>query len=177
MSAAKTLSPVQYYFKEILHYLSQPKRTIQGYSRENFHPDLIAGLTLAVLMLPQAIAYAVIAELPPQMGLYGAIVASIVGALWGSSNQLNTGPTNTTTLVVLTSLIAVIPSGSQEYIAAAGLMAVMVGFARFVMGLAHLGILVNFVSDSVIIGFSTGAGVLIAINQLPAPLYSPPTAP
>ncbi len=123
-------------------------------------------MTVAIVLLPQAIAYALIAELPPQMGLYSAIVAAIVGALWGSSNQLHTGPSNSASLLVLAILLPLAEPGTGAFIAAAGLMAVMVGVFRLVLGLARLGMLVNFVSDLVIIGFTAGAGVLITANQL-----------
>jgi SulP family sulfate permease len=147
-------------------YFARPAEIIRHYRREDLRPDMISGLTVAIILLPQAIAYALIAELPPQMGLYAAIVAAIVGALWGSSSHLHTGPTNAASLLVLSSLAVVAAPGSPEFIAAAGLMAVMVGVARLLMGLARLGVLVNFVSVSVIVGFTGGAGVLIAVNQL-----------
>jgi sulfate permease, SulP family len=147
-------------------FFTRPVRVIRGYDPRGLRPDLIAGLTVAMVVVPQAMAYALIAELPPQMGLYTAIVAAIVAALWGSSNQLQTGPTNAASLLVLSVLTGVAASGSPEYIAAAGLLAVMVGVLRTGMGLARLGMLVNFVSDSVIVGFTAGAGVLIAGNQL-----------
>jgi SulP family sulfate permease len=101
------------------------------------------------------------------VGLYAAIVGSIVGALWGSSAQLQTGPTNAASLLVLTILLAagLIP-GTPEYLAAAGLLALLVGVIRTLMGLVRLGRLVNFVSDSVIVGFTAGAGLLIFFNQL-----------
>ncbi len=144
----------------------QPIFLVRGYQRADLRPDLIAGITVGIVMLPQAIAFAMIAELPPHVGLYSAIVASIVGALWGSSNHLHTGPTNTTSLLALTVLLPLAEPGSDTFLAMAGLMAVMAGVFRLVLGLARLGILVNFVSDSVIIGFTTGAGVLIGANQL-----------
>lgn len=145
---------------------ARPAELIQSYERKNLRADLIAGTTVAVILLPQAIAYALVAELPASMGLYTAIVAAIVGALWGSSNHLHTGPTNTASLLVLTVLLPVADPGTPRFIAAAGLLAVMVGIFRLLMGLARLGMLVNFVSDSVIVGFTAGAGVLIAANQL-----------
>ncbi len=151
---------------DLLIYLSQPLQHLRGYQRADLLPDALAGLTVAVVLLPQAIAYALIAELPPQTGLYAAIVAAIVGSLWGSSRHLHTGPTNAASLLVLSTLLAVASPGTPQYIAAAGLMAVMVGIARLLMGVAHMGVLVNFVSDSVIIGFTAGAGVLISANQL-----------
>ena len=151
------------------NYLSRPINIISGYDRAQLRPDLLAGLTIAVLLLPQAIAYALIAELPPQMGIYTAIVAAIVGALWGSSNQAHTGPTNAVSLLVLSTLIVSYTPGSPAYIFAAGLLALMAGVFQLGMGLARLGMLLTFVSHSVVIGFAAGAGVLIAIRQL-APL-------
>ncbi|NIO63958.1 MAG: sulfate transporter, partial [Gammaproteobacteria bacterium] len=89
-----------------------------------------------------------------------------MGALWGSSHQIHTGPTNALSLLVLSALLTIARPGTPEFIVAAGLMAVMVGVFQVVMGLARLGVLVNFVSYSVVVGFSSGAGVLIAVNQL-----------
>jgi SulP family sulfate permease len=153
-------------FKHVPFYFSKPVRLFQTYDRSNLRPDLIAGLTVAVILLPQALAFALIAELPPQMGIYAAVVAAIIGGLWGSSNQVSTGPTNAISLLVLSALLAVATPGTVEFVIAAGLMAVMVGVFQLAMGLARLGVLVNFVSHSVIVGFTAGAGLLIAINQL-----------
>ena len=100
------------------------------------------------------------------MGLYAAIVGALVGAFWGSSNQVHTGPTNAISLLVFSSLAAVVEAGTPQFAIAAGIMAVMVGLFQLVMGLARLGMLVNFVSHSVIVGFASGAGVLIAIKQI-----------
>lgn len=160
-------NPIRQWLNEATAFLLRPAHLITTYEKANLRPDLIAGLTVAVVMLPQAIAYALIAELPPQTGLYAAIVASIVGALWGSSSHLNTGPTNAASLLVLSTLVTVAAPGSPEYLMLTGLMTVMVGLVRLLMGLAHLGVLVNFVSDSVVIGFTAGAGILISVNQLP----------
>ncbi len=154
--------------RSVPQYLLRPLQIFQTYRPENLRPDLIAGLTVAVVLLPQAMAYALIAELPPQIGLYTAIVGAIVGALWGSSFHLQTGPTNAISLLVLSSLLPVAAAGSSAFMVAAGLMAVMVGMFQLAMGLARLGVLVNFVSHSVVVGFSAGAGVLIAVKQLPS---------
>lgn len=148
------------------HYLQKPLRLFRTYDRTNLRPDLIAGLTVSVILLPQAIAFALIAELPPQMGIYAAIMGAIVGGLWGSSNQIHTGPTNAISLLVFSSLSAVVASDTTQFFVAAGLMAVMVGVFQLAMGLLRLGMLVNFVSHSVIVGFASGAGVLIAIKQV-----------
>ena len=147
-------------------FLTRPVAIMRHYKRENLRPDLIAGLTVAIVMLPQAIAYALVAELPPQMGLYAAIVATIIGALWGSSYHLHTGPTNTTSLIVLSGLLTVAVPGTPEYLVAAGVMAVWVGVIRLFLGLVRMGVLANFVSDAVVIGFTGGAGILIVVNQL-----------
>ncbi len=147
-------------------YFLRPVEFVRDYRPETLRADLIAGLTIAVILLPQSMAYALIAELPPQMGLYTAIIGAIVGALWGSSRHLQTGPTNAASLLVLSILLPVAATGSPEYVLAAGLLTLLVGLLRMAMGLARLGMLVNFVSDSVITGFTAGAGLLIFFNQL-----------
>lgn len=147
-------------------YVMQPARLAREYGRENLRPDLIAGLTVGIVSLPQAIVFALLAGLPPQMGVYSAIVGAAVGALWGSSRHLSTGPTNSSSLLVLSILVAVAEPGTVPYILAAGMLAVMSGLLRVVMGVARLGMLVNFVSDSVIVGFTAGAGALIIIGEL-----------
>ncbi len=153
-------------FEAIIYYLKRPFRLFRTYDKDNLRPDLVAGITVAVILLPQAIAFALIADLPPQMGLYAAVVGALFGALWGSSNQIHTGPTNAISLLVFGALSSTVPPGTAEFIIAAGLMSVMVGVFQLVMGLARLGMLVNFVSHSVILGFATGAGILIGIKQL-----------
>jgi SulP family sulfate permease len=144
----------------------RPVQVLQEYSRDDLGPDVIAGLIVAVILLPQAIAYALIAELPPQFGLYAAIVGALVGALWGSSNHLQTGPTNAISLLILAVLLPFATPGAEEFLVLAGLLAVIVGVLQLAMGLARLAVLVNFVSHSVVVGFSAGAGVLIAVKQL-----------
>jgi SulP family sulfate permease len=144
----------------------RPVQIIRTYRRENLAPDIVAGLTVGVVLLPQAIAFPLLAGLPPTAGLYAAMVVPIIAALWGSSHHLHTGPTNTASILTLSVIIGVAAPGTPEYAAAAGLVAVMAGVIRLAMGLLRLGMLVNFVSDSVAIGFSAGAGVLIIVNQL-----------
>jgi SulP family sulfate permease len=139
---------------------------IRSYHYTDLQADVLAGLTVAIVALPQAMVFALIAELPAEVGLYALIVAAVVGALWGSSAQLQTGPSNTTSLLVLSVLIDVAAPGTPEYAIAAGLMALIVGVTRLLAGLARLGVLVNFVSDAVIVGFTAGAGALILVNQL-----------
>ena len=90
--------------KPTLRYIQHPAHLVKTYDRSNLRPDLLAGLTVAVILLPQGIAFALIAELPPQMGLYAAIIGAIFGGLWGSSNQMHTGPANAISLLVFSTL-------------------------------------------------------------------------
>ncbi len=153
-------------FRPAARYLQRPYTIARTYDRQNLRPDLIAGITVAVILAPQAIAFALMANLPPEMGLYAAMIGAVIGALWGSCNQLFTAPTNTISLLIFASLATVVEPGTQSFIVAAGLMALMVGILQFVLGIARLGMLVNFVSHSVIVGFASGAGILIIFNQL-----------
>ncbi|MBW2258024.1 MAG: sulfate permease [Deltaproteobacteria bacterium] len=146
--------------------LTRPVEVVRSYRRGHLRGDLVAGLTVAVVLLPQAIAYAQIAELPPNIGLNAAIVAAVIGGLWGSSHHLQTGPTNAISLIVLSSLLVSTDPGSTEFIVAAGMMAVMAGIFQFAMGVFRLGVLVNFVSHSVVVGFTAGAALLIGIKQI-----------
>lgn len=157
------------YLRAVPALLSQPARLLRTYTGAALRADLLAGATVGLVLLPQALAFSLLAGLPPAMGLYGAIVAAIAGALWGSSSHLHSGPTNTASIITLSALLPIAAPGSPEFIAAAGLIAVLAGLIRLLMGLARLGMLVNFVSDAVAVGFTAGAGILIISNQL-APL-------
>jgi len=159
-------SPLWENLHYVPHYLTQPGRAVKSWQRNTMGIDLVAGITVGLIALPQAIAFALIANLPPVMGLYATVVAAIVGALWGSTVQIQTGPANAISILVLSVLISIADPGSPEYILAAGLIAVMAGGVQLVIGLARLGMLVNFVSHSVIVGFASGAAVLIGINQI-----------
>jgi sulfate permease, SulP family len=146
--------------------LLRPTRLLRGYSADALRADLIAGATVGVVLLPQSLAFSLLAGLPPEMGLYAAILAAIVGALWGSSSHLHSGPTNTASILTLSVLLPIAEPGTPRFLAAAGLIAVMSGGIRLLLGLARLGMLVNFVSDSVAVGFTAGAGLLIISNQI-----------
>jgi SulP family sulfate permease len=141
---------------------------IRRYGRLQLAPDLTAGLTVAVVAVPQSMAYALIAGLPVQQGLYASVVPTIVACLWGSSAQLITGPTTAISLVVASALAKLATPGSADYLALALLLALLVGGVQVVMGVARLGNLLNFVSHSVILGFSTGAALWIAFKQIPS---------
>ncbi len=160
------LNPLLSALRPIPQFFLRPVDIFRIYRRNDLQPDMMAGLTVAVVFLPQAIVFSLLAGLPPQVGLYSAVVVSIVAALWGSSKHLHSGPTNTAAILTLATLQPLFVPGTPDYLVAAALLAVMVGLFRLVMGLARLGMLVSFVSDSVIIGFTAGAGVLIAIGEL-----------
>jgi len=147
-------------------YALRPVAVVRSVRRRDLRPDLVAGLTVAVVAVPQCIAYASIAGLPPAFGLYSACVASIFGSLWGSSRFLSTGPTNAISVLALSVLAPLAAVGSGQYLLAAGAMAVMVGLFCVVFGLLGFGMLVNFASRAVLLGFTAGAGVLIAVGQM-----------
>ncbi len=128
--------------------------------------DLIAGLVGALVVLPQGVAYATLAGLPPQYGLYCAIVPVIVAALWGSSWHQLSGPTNAMALVVFATLAPLATPGTAHYIDLVLTLALMVGAIQLALGLARLGTIVNFISHTVIVGFTAGAGLLIIAAQL-----------
>ncbi|MEM7253935.1 MAG: SulP family inorganic anion transporter [Pseudomonadota bacterium] len=135
-------------------------------NRESVRIDLLAGLTGAVVVLPQGIAFAAIAGMPPEFGLYAAMIPAIIAALFGSSPQLVSGPTTAASIVLFSSLSAMAIPGTPEYVQLALTLTLMVGIIELVMGIARLGLLVNFISHSVIVGFTGGAAILIAVNQL-----------
>jgi SulP family sulfate permease len=139
---------------------------LRGYKLRFLRPDLLAGLTVAVMTIPQSMAYALIAGLPVQYGLYASIVPTIVGCLWGSSAHLISGPTTTVSLVVFSVLSALAVPNSISYIQLALFLSLLVGLVKMLMGFARLGTLLNFVSHAVLIGYMAGAAVLIACNQL-----------
>ncbi len=134
--------------------------------RKTISGDLMAGLTGAIVVLPQGVAFATIAGMPPEYGLYAGIVPAIVAALFGSSWHLVSGPTTAASLVLFSSLSAYAEPGSAIYVQMALTVAFMVGVLEITMALFKLGSIVNFISHSVVIGFTAGAGVLIAVNQV-----------
>lgn len=134
--------------------------------RHTMRADLTAGLTGAVLGLPQGVAFAILAGLPPEYGLYAAMIPAALSALFGSSLHMVAGPTNAVAILLFASLSHIAPAGSPEYIRLVLMVTLMTGLFELVMGIARLGALVNFISHTVIIGFSAGAAILIATSQL-----------
>ena len=128
--------------------------------------DFIAGLTGAVIVLPQGVAFATIAGLPPEYGLYTAMVTPIIAALFGSSHHLISGPTTAISIVVFSTISGHAEPGTQEYIALTLTLTFLAGAYQLGFGLARLGSLVNFVSHNVVAGFTAGAAILIATSQM-----------
>lgn len=128
--------------------------------------DLLAGLTGAVVALPQGVAFAAIAGMPPQYGLYTGMVPAIIAALFGSSWLLVSGPTTAASLLLFSSLSSLAPPGTPEYVQLALTLTLLVGIIQLSLGLVRFGSLVNFISHSVVVGFTAGAAVLIIASQL-----------
>ena len=137
--------------------------TIRTYKKEYIRKDIIAALTVTVVGIPQYMAYALIAGVNPVYGLYTGIIAAIMGSAFGSSNQLITGPTNAICLLTASAMIKYmnLPNAYQMLF----LMTFMVGVLQIVYGAIKLGKVIDFVSHTVLIGFTAGAGVLIALGQ------------
>ena len=134
--------------------------------REYVKADLIAGMTIALVLIPQSMAYAQLAGLPAYYGLYAAFIPGIIAALWGSSGQLATGPVAVVSLLTASGLAPRAATGSSQVIALAILLAMMVGIIQLMLGVFKLGVVVNFLSHPVIIGFTNAAAIIIGLSQL-----------
>ena len=134
---------------------------------DSLKADLLAGLTVALVLIPQSLAYAELAGLPPYYGLYASFLPPLVASLFGSSRQLATGPVAVVSLLTSITLEPLATAGSQEYIAYAILLALLVGIFQFTLGVLKLGLVVNFISHPVVNGFTNAAALIIASSQLP----------
>ncbi len=152
MNQLATIFPFLYWFPQM--------------TKETLRADMFAGLTGAVIVLPQGVAFAFIAGLPPQYGLYTAMVTPIVAALFGSSRHLISGPTTAISIVVFSTISGYAEPGTPEFISLALTMTFLAGVYQLGFGLARLGLLVNFVSHTVVIGFTAGAAILIVTSQM-----------
>ncbi len=156
------MSLVLGYLLKFLPFLSWARQTTPQSARQ----DAMAGLTGAIIVLPQGVAYALIAGLPPEYGLYAAIVPAIVAALFGSSWHLISGPTAALSIVVFTTISPLAEIGSSDYISLVLTLTLLAGLFQLILSLARMGSLVNFVSHSVVVGFTAGAAVVIATSQI-----------
>tara|TARA_B100001093_G_scaffold362680_1_gene347461 strand:- start:34643 stop:36373 length:1731 start_codon:yes stop_codon:yes gene_type:complete len=136
------------------------------YNQSKFYGDLFAGLTVGVMLIPQGMAYAMIAGLPPIFGLYAAFIPQLIYALMGTSGKLGVGPVAMDSLLVASGLGALSLSGIDQYIQMAIFLALFMGVIQVLMGLLKMGFLVNFLSKPVISGFTSAAAIIIGLSQL-----------
>ncbi|MCW5212059.1 SulP family inorganic anion transporter [Desulfobulbus sp. TB] len=137
----------------------------KGYKPEAFKLDLVAGITVALVLIPQSMAYAQLAGLPAYYGLYAAFLPPMIAALFGSSRQLGTGPVAVVSLMSAASLEPLATAGSPDFIAYSIILAMVVGIFQFSLGVLRLGMVVNFLSHPVINGFTNAAAIIIASSQ------------
>jgi SulP family sulfate permease len=138
---------------------------LPNYNSSHLKGDVIAGITVGIVLIPQGIAYALIAGLPPIYGLYCALVPQVMYAIFGSSRQVAIGPVAMDSLIVATGVSTLALAGSESYISIAILLALMVGAIQFIMGVFSLGFIVNFLSKPVITGFTSAVALIIGLNQ------------
>ena len=150
-----------------LHHLLPSISWLSNYRKENWKGDWPAGLTVGIMLIPQGMAYAMIAGLPVVYGLYAALVPQVVYGFLGTSRHLAVGPVAMDSLLVAAGLTGIAVAGSEDYIALALLLALIMGVLQLVMGTLRLGFLVNFLSKPVISGFTSAAALIIGLNQLP----------
>jgi SulP family sulfate permease len=139
---------------------------LRTYRRGDLRPDLVAGLTAGAMLIPQGMAYAQLAGLPPATGLYASSLPLFFYALFGTSRQLAVGPVAVISLLTASALEPIAEQGTSQYIAAAAVLALMVGIANIALGLARMGWVTNLLSHSVLVGFTAAAALIIAAGQL-----------
>ncbi|PWB56536.1 MAG: sodium-independent anion transporter [Nitrosomonadales bacterium] len=135
-------------------------------NRDSTKADLTAGLTGAMIVLPQGVAFATIAGMPPEYGLYAAMVPAIIAALFGSSLHLVSGPTTAISIAVFAAISPFADPGSPQFVSMVLTLTFLTGLFQLILGLARMGVLVNFISHTVVIGFTAGAALLIAASQV-----------
>lgn len=138
---------------------------LREYDRDKFIRDLIAGLTVAAVLVPQSMAYALLAGMPPIYGLYASFLPVIVAALFGSSRFLATGPVAMTALLTSSALYGLAEPSSERWVQLAAVLALMVGFIRLLVGLFKLAFVVELISTSVIVGFTSAGALVISLSQ------------
>lgn len=154
-------SPSQYFL-----FLSGVLRRLGN--RETFRYDLLAGITVSLVAIPQSLAYAQLAGVPAYYGLYAALLPTIVGALFGSSAQLSTGPVAMTSLLTAASVAPLAAHGSELFYSYVILLALISGLFQIAFGVLRVGVLLNFLSYPVLMGFINAAALIIGLSQLPA---------
>ncbi|MBI5665113.1 MAG: SulP family inorganic anion transporter [Nitrospirae bacterium] len=138
----------------------------KNYKKENLLPDLLAGITVAVVLIPQSMSYAMIAGISPIYGLYAGAIPPIIAALWGRTSLLATGPVAMVSLLTYSAILPFVKPGTHEFIGMAIMLAFLVGVCQLLMGVFRLGFIMRFVSHPVIIGFTNAAAIIIGLTQL-----------
>jgi len=139
---------------------------LQGYSRHTFRGDLFSGLSIGVLLIPQSMGYAMVAGLPPEVGLYAAVFPPLLYALLGTSNKISIGPVALDSILILAGLSTLATPGSEEYLQLAIVLTLMVGLLQFFFGLLRIGFIANFLSYPVVVGYTSAAAIIIVGSQL-----------
>lgn len=147
-------------------YVFPISEKLSSYTREDGRRDLIAGITVAVMLVPQGMAYALLAGLPPIYGLYAGLIPLFIYAVLGTSRQMSVGPVAISAILVAAGISQLAPPMSAEYVSLVILAGVLIGILEVTLGFLRLGFLVRIITHPVILGFSAAAGIIIAINQL-----------
>ena len=142
--------------------------SLETYDSNKLFNDFVAGLTVAIILIPQVMAYAILAGLPPVHGLYAAFLGTAAAALWGSSNHLSTGPAALVSFLVLTALVPHAKPETAEFVVLAIILALIIGIVQLLMGIFKLGFIMNFISHSVLSGFTIAAAIIITATQIPS---------
>ncbi len=151
------------FFKKLFPFLSW----FEKYNKKTLIADFFSGATVTIVLIPQVMAYAIIAGLPPVYGLYSALFSVAVAAMWGSSKQLSTGPVAIVSFLVFSTISQYYEPNSTQYIVLAIFLAILVGLIQFLIGFLKLGFLMSFISHAVIVAFSVAAAIIIATMQIP----------
>jgi SulP family sulfate permease len=159
------------YLGVFLNFLKTFKPTltdnVKRYNFDIFKKDLIAGLTVSAILIPNAMGYAILVGLPPVMGLYAAMPAVLLASLWGSSTYVITAPVGVVSLLVATSLSGFAAPNTAQFITLAISLSILVGIIQFALGFFKLGVLARLIPHSALVGFTNAAAILIALSQLP----------
>jgi len=157
--------------RRLLPFLCWPRPTAASLRK-----DAWAGLSVALVLIPQSLAYATLAGMPPETGLYAAMLPAVVGILWGSSTLLAVGPVALTSLLTSAVLLPLAAPGGSQWVSLAIWLAIYSGLIQLVLGVLRLGAIAHIVSDSVIAGFINAAAMIIILSQIPPLLGLPPMA-
>ncbi|MGO3297086.1 MAG: SulP family inorganic anion transporter, partial [Marinobacter sp.] len=139
---------------------------LQGYTAHTLRRDVVSGLVIGVMLIPQSMGYAVLAGLPPEFGLYASIFPPLLYALLGTSNKISIGPVALDAILILSGLSVLAEPGSDHYLQLAVELTLLVGLIQFLFGVLRFGFIVNFLSYPVVVGYTSAAAIIIIGSQL-----------